>query len=342
MIKEKAVIFGISEYFNIKKRSIFDSYNILALCDNDEKKWGTTIDKFDVISPQKLGNYIINDIRFIITSEYFVEIINQLLEMGVNKENIILGSIFEPHFYGEIPFMQHGKNIKLDIIYDGYILLNYEDIRLKLKTDNAFYIVNEVFNNKIYNFNIKDECIVIDIGMNIAISTLFMALKPNVNKVYSFEPFKPTYELGIFNINLNKKLKNKIHAYNYGLGESDKKIELFYDENNMGGMSTIHSNFRNDHKVTRENIRIKNAANCIKHIIDLNKNKKIVLKIDCEGSEHEILNNLNNRNLLFEVNLIMMEWHNVDDKIIIENILTNNNFEYICTGEKSGMFYAFK
>ncbi len=49
-------------------------------------------------------------------------------------------------------------------------------------------IFTDIFNNDNYNMNIGADSIIVDIGMNVGIATLFFALKQNVKKIYSYEP----------------------------------------------------------------------------------------------------------------------------------------------------------
>ena len=43
--------------------------------------------------------------------------------------------------------------------------------------------------------------------------------------------------------------------------------------------------------------------------MDNHLNLKKVLKIDCEGAEFEILQDLQNNNLLQKIDLVLLEWH---------------------------------
>ena len=56
-------------------------------------------------------------------------------------------------------------------------------------------------------------------GMNIGITTLFYASKENVDKVFSFEPFMPTFSGAKQNVNLNKSTLDKIEVNNFGLAK---------------------------------------------------------------------------------------------------------------------------
>jgi hypothetical protein len=52
-----------------------------------------------------------------------------------------------------------------------------------------------------------------------------------------FEPFKPTYERALNNLNLNPELNKKIITYNFALGSDTKELEIGYDPTQSIGMS---------------------------------------------------------------------------------------------------------
>ena len=88
--------------------------------------------------------------------------------------------------------------------------------------------------------------------------------------------------------------------------------------------------------------RRKNLQNSDNEIID----EKIIVKIDCEGSEYEILERLNDTGLLPRYDVIIIEWHYKGDALL-RKILNDNNFKVLVREKHvpdsdSGMLYAFK
>ena len=72
--------------------------------------------------------------------------------------------------------------------------------------------------------------IVIDIGMNVGIASLFFATLPHVEKVYAFEPFKAPYLRAMDNFKLNPALSAKIQAYNFGLSNKFEELDVLAEE----------------------------------------------------------------------------------------------------------------
>ncbi len=192
-------------------------------------------------------------------------------------------------------------------------------------------IVEEIFKNEEYNFDIGTESVVIDIGMNIGLASLYFAARDDVKEVYGFEPFKPTFEQAVFNFRINEKYAKKIHPYNYGLGNEDKELILEYYSGAPGRMSTVKSveeirpSRKNETK--KEVVQIKNAAKDISSIVERHKDKKIIIKCDTEGSEKEIFESLDSKGILKNIDMIMLEYHFSYDVPLLD-ILRRNGFAF--------------
>jgi FkbM family methyltransferase len=210
---------------------------------------------------------------------------------------------------------------------DAGIITTPQGVKIDISNtaDHPLYLVKVVFARSEYNLNIKKESILIDIGMNRAAASLLFASNENIKKIYAYEPFKPTFEFAKRNLELNPQLSKKINAFNFGLGKSEKILELPYMNNATGGMSTTHDVCRGEKNAKKETVVIRDAAKEITSILEENKNRHIVVKCDCEGAEFEIFERLNEENMLGRIDVVMMEYHfEKPDRLI--NILTENAF----------------
>jgi len=207
-----------------------------------------------------------------------------------------------------------GNGLNLGYIFDG----------------DGILIMEEIFKNDEYNFDAGCPSVVIDIGMNIGLASLYFAAKDDVVDVYGFEPFKPTFERAMFNFKINEEYASKIHPHNYGLGDRDKELTLDYNSNTPGRMSTVKSIddiLHSTRYTTPERVQIKNAAADIRHIIDMHKDKKIIIKCDAEGSEKEIFESLDLKGILTNIDILMLEYHFSYD-IPLQDILKRNGFVF--------------
>jgi FkbM family methyltransferase len=208
-----------------------------------------------------------------------------------------------------------GNSLNLGYIFEG----------------DGVLMIEEIYKNEEYNFDIGAQAVVIDIGMNIGLASLYFAARDDVENVYGFEPFKPTFEQAIFNFKINEKYANKIHPYSYGLGDEDKELTIEYYPRTPGRMSTVKSideiHPSRKYETQKETVQIMSAAKEIGGIIERHKDKKIVVKCDTEGSEKEIFENLDSKGILKNIDMVMLEYHFSYDVPLVE-ILKRNDFVF--------------
>lgn len=230
---------------------------------------------------------------------------------------------------------------------DNGIITTPQGVRLSIsdKSDHPFYLVKEVFVKNEYNLILRKESILFDIGMNRAAASLLFATNNNIKYIYAYEPFKPTVESAKRNLELNPQLSKKITVFNYGLGKEEATLELPYMANATGGMSTTHDVCGGAKNITRETVIVKDVAKEIAPVLEENKNKYVIVKCDCEGAEFDIFERLNEKDILRNIDVVMMEYHFEDPERLV-NILAKNGFAIqLKTGSsksKTGYIYAVR
>jgi len=172
-------------------------------------------------------------------------------------------------------------NTKRTNIYTSFfksILVNYEDL-------NVFTgLYGEIFNDQAYKFKSnKSNPFIIDCGGNIGMATLyFKSIYPN-SKILAIEPLKENCELFQKNIEINN-LKN-VTILQKAAFNKRTKISL----NNAGpGGASITYKWYDDAKKT-ESVETILLSDLINEEVDL-------LKLDPEGCETLILEELSNNN----------------------------------------------
>ena len=85
-MKEKAILFGASNYGKIALDYLRNKYSILYYSDNDQKKWGKYFNGYKIIPPEQLKNI---NAKVIITSTYYEDISKQLMQMGIYDFQIL-------------------------------------------------------------------------------------------------------------------------------------------------------------------------------------------------------------------------------------------------------------
>ncbi|TXJ56789.1 FkbM family methyltransferase [Brachyspira aalborgi] len=182
-------------------------------------------------------------------------------------------------------------------------------------------IAHELNNNE-YDFNIdfKEGDIVIDIEANVGMVSILLAKKFPFLKIYSFEPLKENYDNFIKNIELNNIPKEVITAENKAVTKDGRLITMSINSANKGGSSTTDVISINS-IMTKENSQVESIT--LEEIFKkYNINKLKLLKIDCEGSEYEILYNADT-NLLKNIENLRGEFHenkNLTDEYDIDKL----------------------
>jgi hypothetical protein len=91
-------------------------------------------------------------------------------------------------------------------------------------------------------------------------------------------------------------------------------------------------------------IIIRDVAKIMTQFLAVNSELDIILKCDCEGSEFEIFERLENENMIRRFKAIMVEWH-LKGPFELISILKRNNFAVLSQDECSsdiGMVYALR
>jgi FkbM family methyltransferase len=185
-------------------------------------------------------------------------------------------------------------------------IIDYLGVSIAVKNVEDFQIIREIFQRNSYNFNLSGDVCVVDIGMNVGLASLYFAGLSSVRRVYSFEPFEAPFRRALENFSLNPERQAKIRPCHFGLGGKSQELSVLYDET-----STLACSLRGRETGDKTTVSILNASEALAKIIKETKPQgfQIVVKMDCEGSEFDILERLDTDGLLPEIRILMMEWH---------------------------------
>lgn len=329
----KAIIYGTGNYYRQNRDKLPKDLAIVAYADsnpnNATSHSGNLFEGLPMLLPEELGT-IEYDVIYICT-EYAAgnRIFQKLIAAGVHSDRI--------WFLNRLD-----SSVKWEYIATedkcGYIsTIDGVTIREVHLTD--FDIVDEVLLNNTYYFELLGEdCVVIDMGMNVAIASLYFAKMPNVKKVYGFEAFQDTYEQALANIALNsEEIKSKIIAENFAISNENgtKKVAVPKEET---GWRNI---FSNDAGKRQTELVCRDAGEVVNGILDLHQ-EKIVLKVDTEGAEFPIFASLDKAGCFEKIDAVMMEYHGNSDELL--SVLKKYGYKIFLQGRKTefGLIYAVK
>lgn len=180
-----------------------------------------------------------------------------------------------------------------------------------LLISNTVKIVAEEINStsQFDNINFKKGDIVVDIGGNIGMVSIFLAKTYPFLKIYAFEPVRENYENFLENIKLNNIPEGTITVENKAVTKDGRKVSMCINENNSGGSAV--SDIQTDkagyvYRPTSMDIE----SITLDEIYTKYKIKELkLLKIDCEGAEYEILGNTK-ESILENIKYLRGEFHN--------------------------------
>ena len=257
---------------------------------------------------------------------YFFKDEEENLKKFLNTEDL-----FKLCYFNDIDFLSFSPAENKLLLKDKFGTI--------LATNNRYYNILEVIAYdsysvpQLYEF---DDFVVFDIGMNRGYSSLRFAEFDNCSMVYGFEIDDVTYDKAVYHKKLNPQLADKLKLHNFGISNKNSKEELYFLKG-ADTLSTLEPDFVDiefqlkaaKDKVETKLVEVRRASEVIEHIIERDNIKsKIVLKIDTEGSEYKIIDDLIQSNTINNVDLILGEGHKFcDDDIGLK--LENAGFKLI-------------
>ena len=275
-----------------------------------------------------MNNKIIDDILWWIPFKHLRNSIRSLLN------NIIYNIIDLNSKTNDIQYSINDLNNKINDLNNGINNIQYnlhnlkELLEKKLSVENIiysyelaginFYFYDSIISNTVawvqsemeaYNFNTIDfqaGDIVIDIGANVGMISIYLAKKYPFLKIYAFEPVKQNYENLLKNIEINNINEGIITAENVAITKDRRNMNIITPLNNTGGSSFV---IERDLNAINSNINLNVKSITFDDIFEkYNIDKCKLLKIDCEGAEYEILYNASENNLR-KCNNMRAEFH---------------------------------
>lgn len=216
-------------------------------------------------------------------------------------------------------------NLKIVNSYYGIKLkANYDDVTFK------FYVIGW-YGNKYWKHlsSQKNPFIFLDVGANQGLYTLCAARNKNCITCVSFEPVSKTFNILNENVKINNQL-NKCKLINKAISDKNGTSEIKIASNHSGAAS-MHTNnsFEDEIFYNKEIIETIDSIG-INKLVDNDSKIRILVKVDVEGFEKTVLNELMQSKLASYIDEVFFE---VDEKWV--------NYEEIQKFLKSKGFNSF-
>ena len=207
--------------------------------------------------------------------------------------------------------------------YGVYLNSNWGDATFNLCFNGTYgYFFSDFIKklNKRYEF--------IDIGANQGIYSLIASNNTNIKRIFAFEPVEQTFKLLKKNIKINKF--TNIIAKKFAISNYNGKTKIQFNKNHTGA-ATIDKRYfdssKNSHSIKTVNFKVLNSL--------IKSNDRKVVKIDVEGHELEVINQLIKTDFIKLIDFIYVEVRfKFNGFSIIKDKLKKNNFYYIYKSPK--------
>lgn len=191
---------------------------------------------------------------------------------------------------------------------DSFIVLkNVNNIKLKCRIKEGFDFghILEIFEKNTYLKDFKNST-VIDVGASTADSSIYFAIN-GAKEVYGLEPMKESYDIALYNIMINN-LTNKVHLINAACSSKSGTIELNLSSKNPNANSIIPSEIVRASGINFNSKRLVDSISLKDIIYQYGLSKIDLLKMDCEGCEYEVFQNIDEETFSI-INTIILEFH---------------------------------
>ncbi|NLU39168.1 MAG: FkbM family methyltransferase [Bacteroidales bacterium] len=216
----------------------------------------------------------------------------------------------------------HNSGAKMLYYYSEIDLLYIETIqKIHVTTNKEYSVFLEVFIDNIYALPpqiMRKEFYLFDVGMNRGYASLYFANMPNCKKVFGFEIDENTYNWAIRNFELNEHLKKKISPFNFGLWDKTEEVEIcscgsdgLTSVNNLSIKYDAIKKMQDKTSRSLKKALVRQASFLFNELFIETEHESLkILKIDIEGAEYSVFEDLSSNNVLERFHLIIGECHN--------------------------------
>jgi FkbM family methyltransferase len=175
-------------------------------------------------------------------------------------------------------------------------VLNFQFAAFSL--DAVAFLYKEIFISLEYFFETRnDRPYIIDCGSNIGMSILFFKTIYPKAVVVGFEPASDSFKLLKRNVETNKLADVTVHQA--ALGQTEGKVKFFLEDKPGGFVASTDVRRASDREETVEQV-------CLSEFIDREVD---FLKLDVEGAEKEVLDDLASSRCLRRIKEMVIEYH---------------------------------
>ncbi|MGP8069900.1 MAG: FkbM family methyltransferase [Candidatus Bathyarchaeia archaeon] len=226
----------------------------------------------------------------------------------------VSGKIPVYHFFKLIELLRNGW--RLDRMDDQYLVLHNEDenLRMKYSTDGLYVApLADMVLDDMYGKDFKDK-VIVDIGMGNGDSAIFFA-KRGAKLVLGLEPYPDNFNLAKENIKLNG-IEDSVIALNLALSQTKGIVNMLVASRSPTWSTTNYPAYTpNQEMMGWFDTVIKVPATTLEALLqDFGLEHVDLLKLDCEGCEHEVISSAS-PDTLNRISSMIFEFHGNPSRI---------------------------
>lgn len=172
------------------------------------------------------------------------------------------------------------------------------------------YILHEIHLAGDYDLMPSCLAVLVDVGANVGFTSIFLAgLLPDL-LVEAFEPVPVNYHRALRNVDANPAVAPRISVANLGLSSADGIVTMTSELARRGRSSfVIDRRCEPIGPVEEVQAVVRCATDVLREVRARHPGRFVMVKLDCEGSEYPILEQLHASGALTSADAYMMEWH---------------------------------
>lgn len=223
----------------------------------------------------------------------------------------------------------------------------FHGIKAAINTWDDLFILWEIHINGAYRINGIKPDLILDIGCNVGHAALYFASVYPEARIVGFEPVAANLVNANRNFDLNPRLSKNISTCNFGLAAQNgtAKVDHCIEKPGCTGLYPLPDDVSSGSECVRYNVDFRDVSSVCDQYLK-SPDCVALVKIDCEGSEYQIIQRLKDSGHLRSFSAIVGEWHrrNAEQNPadLVES-LSCEGFLTILLGDPnkpSGMIYA--
>ncbi len=241
------------------------------------------------------------------------------------------------HFFGLKAL--EGRGGKLSISQDNIPTLSLAGMNFLLPDSMSIEVLKEVILARVYDAQLPEGSVVLDVGMNTGITSLWLARQPEVQRIYAYEPMPDLFDQAQRLFALNEGPGEKISPQPFGLSAYSRTGVFAYAQD----YGVYSSEFFAPPAAESMSVEapLRGISEELARITAVHPQAPLILKLDAEGAEYELIPALAADGWLSRFDFLMIEWHQKGTADLLPH-LEKAGFHTLLRQEHAdrGMIYA--